>query len=834
MNTSYQKFSLIDGGIPGYITSREASRINEAYARFCDAELILKESNVYVQCDRMRLFESFLAEEDVDNIPGDRSLSEVLGSLKKAASAAGGAIKKGAEKVASSRAARAVSKIAGAASSAVGKGLKAASRTAFSDVSLEKGGSLLGLGKKSKMQQKEYQDMLTDPGPAGDTVWAIKDKVSKNYPNMKDAEQFKKETIEASKVVQSLIQKNPGDEYEISNAWNKWLTYVLDQQLGDAWKHQMESREHFRNRVLIEAGLADKVKGLGKSAVEKIKSAGKKVKDEFTTDYSEGGLGTSETMKGLNSQLASVILGMVGAGGLSMGGLILQGNPGILDALKGKEAIQVLEKESVSTEEVSELIDKEIPPIQVKSRFVKDAIKELAEKSSNGEVKLETAEDYKKFMENYDGGASKLFSDLGVGGKPGEGGKTAKSLASSVMSKLESGKTPDEAFGATTSGGLSPVAKQMAKEMGIPEKEFAAATSDVKHPVWKSIPKEAYKDPSHPVWKTVKTSKFAKELAKEIGVPEKVLGDIDYSETPSTSGLERMGGAAGIAVSISGMVAKVIVKSQVRKTIVSTIVSGASSAAGVTLGATAAAAATGVGVGAILAGYAIGKLRQHSLDPKYSRAAFLNDLRLDLQKAKQSATSSVVSSARDMKTKRREVASYPAMLKALETLKLDQNASSKDIKVAYNRLRDKYKSEGEEGKMELDMVNQAYDLLTSFGNKGEEGLGSAYSRAEISPDQDLSRSAVKELENLMIQQIGNPPKEPNYKSMGASQRGPAKAKFEKEMEEYQQKKNKFEEEIKKSKDKDARELIKLARWQQQQGRQDTLRLGKFGGTGIIW
>lgn len=551
-------------GVPGYLTPQEARRINEAYANFCVVAPLLTETRSSVSpFQRIRSFEEFLIAESDDFLGTGRPLIELWDGIKKAASKAAGFTKKVASK--------AIGAVGKGLDKTVGRAGKAVSKAVAGKSRLERGGSLFGLGKKSRLQKAEYDKMLTDEGVVGDTIWAIKDQLSKDWPNNDKAEDFQKETLAALKAVQDLAAKNTEQSSTILNTYNKWLTYVLDQQLSDHYTHFMESRRHINGRMLIEnreltiemneavvrrmvrrelqvqldEGILDSVKGFfgGKG---KGKEKGEKEKEEDEPLSAKAG--SSETIKGLKSEFLPKMLKLLGGLGLGIAGGILAANPGLLSMNFLKAVVQE------DVKQVQDMIETKTGAaevaVQVKSRFVKDCLSEMAKQS--GGVELKSPDDYKSFMQGYQGGPAQLFKDLGVSAPQGKVSDTnAKQLSDYVIKRLEGGMSPDKAF-----------------EIGDKAKEGSMAP-----------------------------------------------------------GLERFGGATGkpvsLKMSIAGAVVKQIFNRTVKESIVKMVATGAAGSAAT---ATAIGLAGGVGLGSVLAGYAVQALRKKSQDPKYSRAAWLNDL----------------------------------------------------------------------------------------------------------------------------------------------------------------------------------------------------------------
>jgi len=502
----YQNNYLIDPrtGIPGCLSFKEVIRLNEAYARFCSAERILAESNIVIKPQRrIQAFERFLLEEDAGDLSSERSLTELWDSIKGAAKKVGGAIssaagaakdvvKKVGSAAADTRAGKLAAKVGGEIAGGAAAAARATSRAVAGKRRLTKGGSIGGLGKKSKMQKGEYERLQSDEGVEGETIRAIKAKLGADYPNQKNAEEFKKQTVDAAAAVDELAKEYSEDAPLIYKTWNKWLSYMLDQEMGDHYLHFMESKQMLRHRILTEAGFMDKLKSLGKSAVEKVKSKGEELKKKYVGDDedlsdSEAGLavkkGGAESIKAMKSEVLPNILTALGKALVSAGAGTLVG---VFRGTQGVKVIQTLaapENHETVVEAIDEgdpapiedILEKTaLPPVTVESRYVGDAIKELGTATGTD---LKSPEDFKKFMDDYPGGPEKLFRDLGV--------DNAKANAGKVMADLDSGKSVETAFGigrktAKAAGAgldwipprLDQLNKDLLKDLGVSQEEF--------------------------------------------------------------------------------------------------------------------------------------------------------------------------------------------------------------------------------------------------------------------------------------------------------------------------------------------------------------------------
>jgi hypothetical protein len=348
------------------------NRINEAYDKFCALESLMSESYSPTHVERVVAFEKFLALEDAkEGRDSKRSLTEIWGALKKA----GKWISK---------------KIAGKRS-------------------LEKGGSLFGWGKKSKAQRAENTRMTGDAAlPEEKAVMAaIKSNIDEDeYPNMDSKDEFIDQTNAVTKAIDDLVARDKDNAEIYVKTFNKWLSYILDQKIGDHYKHFMEYKKS-RLPLLAEKKEEDEEGGLGTKA------------------------GSSESVKGLKSELLPKILKVLGGIGMAVAGGVLAAHPDILtmDFLHGIDV--------ENTDLVRRAADR-IPPITLRSRFVKDCITEYVGAATRGRVTLSTATDYKNFLEHFAGGPAAFFRAIGV--------DDASANSDYIMQRLSSGMNPEEAF----------------------------------------------------------------------------------------------------------------------------------------------------------------------------------------------------------------------------------------------------------------------------------------------------------------------------------------------------------------------------------------------------
>lgn len=469
-----------------HLSTNEIDQINEVWSKFVYSESFLSES-VASSTPRILRWEQFIKLEDEK---GNYSLTNE-GIWDKIKSAAG--------KVAS----------------AVGKGLKYVSRKVAGKRSLEKGGSLFGLGKKSKAQRAEWAKLEQDQKELIDILKAA---TSKDYPNNRDVEEFKTQTMKAVGDAEAFIKthEDPGVRAEMYKAVKKWISYLLDQKIGDHYKHFMENMSLAGAMLILEA-------------------EEEKKEEEETLGTKKG---SSESIKGLNSKVLPTVLKILGGAGLAVAAGILATHPEIFSSTA--KAIVTDDVQTITTE-----VDKVVGPIEIKERFAT------------------------KFVPEFIDGL-KAKGDIVITGDPGH---NSKDFLSFVAKNFGNG---DQKAGLTaffdsvkmdTAGGgnVDYILKRMAGGMDV---------------------QEAFK------------------------MPGSVGG-----------AMERFGGAAGRPISIGGIVAKQLVNKVVKSTITKMVGAGVLSSAGL---ATTAAIAGAVGVGGLLSGFAISRLREKS--KKDSRAAFLDDL----------------------------------------------------------------------------------------------------------------------------------------------------------------------------------------------------------------
>lgn len=395
----------------------------------------------------------------------------------------------------------------------VKSGLKWVSRKVAGKRSLEKGGSLFGLGAKSKAQRAEWDKLQQDQKQLIDIVKAA---TSEDYPNNEDVEEFKAQTAKALSDAEAFIKTHEDSAVraEMYKALKKWISYLLDQKIGDHYKHFMENMSLAGALLILEA------------------EEEKKEEEALGTKK-----GSSESIKGLNSKVLPTVLKVLGGAGLAIAGGILAANPEIFSS-----TAKAIVSDDVQT--ITKEVDKVVPPITVTERFAD------------------------KFTPEF-------FSKLQVNGVQivGDPGHNSKDFLSFVAKNYGNG---DEAKGLTG--------------------YFNAVNMDTD--------------------KGRNVSYILKRMNSGMNVQ-------DAFKMPGSAGgvMERFGGAAGKPISIGGMVAKQLTTSVVKTTVTKMVGAGVLGAAGA---ATAAGVAAGVGLGGILSGFAISRLREKS--KKDSRAAFLDDL----------------------------------------------------------------------------------------------------------------------------------------------------------------------------------------------------------------
>lgn len=476
-----------------HLTKEEITTINEAWSRFTYAESLLNEN--MSAGSRIERWENFLMVEDDKSGEGPKKTG-IWGKIK----------------------------------SGIGKGLKWISRKVAGKRSLEKGGSLFGLGAKSKAQRAEWAKLEQDQKELIDILKAA---TSKDYPNNEDVEEFKSETAKSLSDAEAFIKthEDPGVRAEMYKALKKWVTYLLDQKIGDHYKHFMENMSLAGALLLLEA----EEEALGTKK------------------------GSSESIKGLESTLLPTILKILGGAGLAVTAGILAAYPEILNPT----SVKAITTEDTST--IQKAIDAKLPPVVVKERFLNDIVPEYFNglKAQGVELAGDPGNNPKDLV--------LFFKEIGSGDEA----KGAAEFFKKVNIANPGGSANSNYFLERLMGGKN-----------IDDAAFMPGARDLE-------------------------SSF----------------DYEYGTVGANVGaakgsfMERMGGAAGVPVSISGIIAKQLVNKAIKSVVTKMVAGGVLGAAGA---ATAAAVAGAVGVGGLLSGFAISRLREKS--KKDSRAAFLNDL----------------------------------------------------------------------------------------------------------------------------------------------------------------------------------------------------------------
>lgn len=476
-----------------HLTKEEITTINEAWSRFTYAESLLNEN--MLSGSRIERWENFLMVEDDNSGEGPKKTG-IWGKIK----------------------------------SGIGKGLKWISRKVAGKRSLEKGGSLFGLGAKSRAQRAEWAKLEQDQKELIDILKAA---TSKDYPNNEDVEEFKSETAKSLNDAEAFIKthEDPGVRAEMYKALKKWVTYLLDQKIGDHYKHFMENMSLAGALLLLEA----EEEALGTKK------------------------GSSESIKGLESTLLPTILKILGGAGLAVTAGILAAYPEILNPT----SVKAITTEDTST--IQKAIDAKLPPVVVKERFLNDIVPEYFNglKAQGVELAGDPGNNPKDLV--------LFFKEIGSGDEA----KGAAAFFKKVNIANPGGSANSNYFLERLMGGKS-----------IDDAAFMPGARDLES-----------------------------SFDYEYGTVGANLG------AAKGSFMERMGGAAGVPVSISGIIAKQLVNKAIKSVVTKMVAGGVLGAAGA---ATAAAVAGAVGVGGLLSGFAISRLREKS--KKDSRAAFLNDL----------------------------------------------------------------------------------------------------------------------------------------------------------------------------------------------------------------
>lgn len=351
------------------ISLQEIRSLNKAYEKFLFAEpMIILESNGRI-LDRSKLWEQFLTLED-EKIYEARLVEQPAEPEEKKGflSRAWGAVKKAAKSP-----------------------LKAlGGKRSFSR-----------MGQSGREREEEFESLKIS---AQGVIGALNATVDnfKDYPNMDSNKEFQEMTIKALAAADEVIKKtqDPAAKAAAIEATKKWISYVLDQKLGDFYKKFEESSAHLDD-LIVEAEGEDAQK-------PKKKGPGLAAKS-----------GQSETMKGLKSNLAPLIAATIG-GIAGAGALFLSSHP---ELFASEEATKALA--SGNEEEVTDTIMKKFGDCKVTEWSAQGSIDQTYECFFGR--KPASSKDYIDFFKLFDKeggdprtGAEKFFDAAGIrkGGDP--------------------------------------------------------------------------------------------------------------------------------------------------------------------------------------------------------------------------------------------------------------------------------------------------------------------------------------------------------------------------------------------------------------------------------
>lgn len=362
------------------LSIKEIDGLNEAFNkfRFVETMVILESSNK--SYSRENLWEQFLMLED-EAASADQDSGKKPGFLGKAWEK----VKKGAKS---------------ALKSVAGK----RATTQF--------------GSKGAEQRKEFEKLSSSA--AASIIDAMNAAVGDfaKYPNMDSNAEFQKMTNDALKAADELVAEYEYPEVKalMYDAVKKWVSYVLDQKLGDYYKHFEESASTLG--MMINEAENEKEE-------EKPSALGTKS-------------GESRTIKGLKSNIAPAVLGAVGAAGALAAG-ILKAHPDLL----GQDTIQVVTQGS--PEQATEIISQKLGPLKITDWTARGSTDQVYQHLFGS--KPTSSEDYVKLFKALDpsgsndasAGAKNLFDMVGIK----QGNKVLNS--DYVLNRLSS-MSPDKAF----------------------------------------------------------------------------------------------------------------------------------------------------------------------------------------------------------------------------------------------------------------------------------------------------------------------------------------------------------------------------------------------------
>ena len=409
------------------LTKEEISSLNKAYTKFSLAEpMLVLESNS--RSSRQDLWEQFLFEEDKS--AEDKSSADQKNKGEKKSGFLGKAWEK------------------------VKKGTKAV----LGAGGLTKKKSMSSMFNKAD-RAAEYEELVS--GPASEVIKILNDETfqkSKEYPNMKSNEEFQKLTLDAFGKVDQYIQSQKDEALKavLLKSVRKWVSWVLDEKLGDYFKHFEESAARLED-LIVEAE-ENKDEKTGDKPAEK--------KDRKYKLSSEKG--ESETLKGLKSNIAPAVAAALGTAGAVLAGAIFSSKP----ELGEPESIETITQGD--PKEVEELVDKTFGDIKITDWTAQGSVEQAAQQMFG--KKLETSQDFVDFFKTIDpsgggdasAGARAFYKAADIADQNG------KTLNTDYVLDRLSKMDPKKAFNMP---GVGPM-ERMGGRAGIPKliKNFAVKT----------------------------------------------------------------------------------------------------------------------------------------------------------------------------------------------------------------------------------------------------------------------------------------------------------------------------------------------------------------------
>jgi DNA-binding ferritin-like protein (Dps family) len=274
----------------------DINRINEAYRKFIFSESLLLISEQSNTVPRARLFEQFLQLEDLQNSLNSKVIKRPLLELWDD-------IKKGAKK---------------ALRWAKGETRKT-----------HRGGSFLGMGSKSKAQEKQFERLKAEQGNLMAILEKETTKINSDYPNNESYTEFVDSTLKALQAASDFIGENgktPDERAAMFKALKQWISYLMDQKVSDKYKRVTGAKEG--EVVADKKDALKKKKAAGSEEIPHLNSA-----NEIFSRYEElifeaaaedgDSLATkkneSEEWKELNNKTIPAILNVLGKAGIAVG-----------------------------------------------------------------------------------------------------------------------------------------------------------------------------------------------------------------------------------------------------------------------------------------------------------------------------------------------------------------------------------------------------------------------------------------------------------------------------------------------------------------------------------